>query len=584
MHGLGEEVSAKVPLPEIPFASVGELISARAAIDPARVAVRSRIASGKWADLTWGALDEKRRSVSGGLAALGVARGDRVAIVSHNSVEMLIAELAIVSLGAVSVPVFPDYAPEILQHCIADSGARVAFAGSAVQQHRLAACRGIQAVVVLDDQPLAGGLPFKALQGGAPVDAQPALDDVAFHLYTSGTTGKPKGVLLSHRNVLSQQAAIGAVWDVSEQDVFLSYLPWHHCFGAFFERFMALWNRALLVLDDSRGRDLKALLANFAEVQPTVYFSVPRVYQAIVRRASEDPAAGRSIFHPRLRFVFTAAAPLDAHCYRFFEERSVPVHEGWGLTETSPCATLTRPDAPRVAGVVGWPLPGTLVRLDAVTGLPESERGSGTGEILVRGPQVMLGYHRLSGDDVLRDGWLRTGDLGEWTEHGLRVRGRVDGVFKLQNGEKVASAEVEARILAATPLLEQAVVLGRGQAFVTALCWISPGAARRFLEERAVDVPDSLPALCASPELRRAVAEALQSANLLSPVHHERVRRVALVTSPLSLEEGELTPTMKVVRGAVERRNAALIAALAGEGPHEQVVDISRGGDAFTNV
>ena len=582
MHGLGEEVGGDIAPPEIPFASVPALIAARAAIDPARVAVRSRGSSGKWNDLTWGALDERRMSVSGGLAALGVSRGDRVAIVSHNSVEMLTAELAILSVGAISVPIFPDYAPEILQHCLADSGARIALVGSAIQQQRASACKSIQAVVVLDDLPLSGGLPFKALHSGAPVDVPVALDEVAFHLYTSGTTGRPKGVLLTHRNVLSQQAAVEQVWDVSGKDVFLSYLPWHHCFGAFFERFMALWHRALLVLDDSRGRDLAPLLANFEEVKPTVYFSVPRVYQALVRRASSDPAAASAIFHPRLRFVFTAAAPLDAHCYRFFEERGVPVHEGWGLTESSPCATLTRPDSPRVAGVVGWPLPGTVVRLEAVSGFVES--GRGTGEILVRGPQVMKGYHRLPSQDVLQHGWLRTGDLGEWTEHGLRVRGRIDGMFKLQNGEKVPSAEVEARILAATPLVEQAAVFGRGQAFVTALCWVSPGVARRFLEERNLDVPDSLPDLCAVPEIRRSIAEALQAANLLAPVHYERVRRVALVPAPLALEYGELTPTMKVVRGAVERRHAALIDALRSEEPHPQVIEVIRRGDAFGNV
>ena len=576
MPAIQQEVGGP-PLGEIPFDSIGAMISARAAIDPKRVAVRSRSPSSKWLDLSWGALDEKRRSLAGGLAALGVTRGDRVAVVSPNGVEMLIAELAIVSLGAVSVPLFPEYATDILHHCLADSGARIAFAGGAAQQQRVAACKAIERIVVLDDHPLPGGVPLSALLSGADVEAGAGLDDTAFLLYTSGTTGRPKGVPLTHRNVLSQQVALAQVWDVSGRDVFLSYLPWHHCFGALFERMLALWNRALLVIDDSRGRDLDRLLENFREVKPTVYFSVPRVYQALVARASAEPSVLDALVHGGLRLVFTAAAPLDQHCYRFFESRGVPVHEGWGLTETSPCVTVTRTADARVAGVAGWPLPGTTVRLEPV------EMGD---EILVRGHQVMRGYHQVPSGDVLSpDGWLRTGDLGEWTPHGLRVLGRVDGVFKLQNGEKVASAGVEARILSATPLIEQATVLGRGQAFVTALCWISETTARRWLEDRALDVPGELAGLTQVPELRRAIVEALQAANQVAPLGYERVRRVALVAEPLELAGGELTPTMKVVRGAVVQRHQALVAALQDETQaHPAVLDLLRRGDAFHNV
>jgi long-subunit acyl-CoA synthetase (AMP-forming) len=383
-------------------------------------------------------------------------------------------------------------------------------------------------------------------------------------------------VELTHGNVLSQQAAIAQVWDVSPRDVFLSYLPWHHCFGGLFERMMALWNGALLVIDDSRGRDLEKLLANFSEVKPTVYFSVPRVYQALIARARADPKVREALLHPGLRLVFTAAAPLPAPAYRFFEEAGIPVHEGWGLTETSPCATLTRPGEPRESGVAGWPLPGTAVRIDRV-----EQADPPQGEVLVRGPQVMRGYHDSPEDTarVLRDGWLRTGDLGEWTDRGLRVRGRVDGVFKLENGEKVSSAAVEARLLASTPLLEQAVVLGDGQPFTTALCWLSVPTVRSWAEANGL-TPD-VEALPGLPELRRALTEALQAANALAQVPYERVRRVALLATPPSVETGELTPTQKVVRAAVARRHSQLIDALRDRSPHPAVLDIERRGDAF---
>ena len=576
-----DQVLRGPPLPEVPFRSVPELIAARAAVEPERAAVRSRAPSGKWADLTWAELDDRRRKIAAGLQALGVRQGDVVAAVSPNSAEMLVAELAAQTLGAAVAPIFPGYAPQVLHHCLADSGARVALAGSAVQQHQLGQARQLEHIVVLDDQPLPGALALKALLGATAIDApQAAPGDVAWLLYTSGTTGQPKGVELTHHNALSQQAAIAALWDVTGRDVFLSYLPWHHCFGALFERLMALWHRALLVVDDSRGRDLDRLYANWFEIRPTVYFGVPRVYNGMIARARSDPQARSAL--AALRFAFSAAAPIAEPAFRFFEEElRVPVLEGWGLTETAPCATLTRrSDAQRAPGLVGFPLPGTEIKLEPVPGF------AGRGEILIRGPQVMRGYRHRPEETarVLDGGWLRSGDLGEWTAQGLRLAGRLDGVFKLENGEKVSAGEVEARLLAATPLLDQAVVLGPAQSFVTALCWIAPAAAQRFLQDLGLEPPRPVEELVQVPELRRAIVEALQSGNLLAGVAYERVRRVALVAETPSLDTGEMTPTMKMVRAVATRRHAQLISALREVEPHPAVLEIVRRGDAFRNA
>ena len=616
-----------------PFAetSIGAMIAERAKRLGNKEALRFRApTTGKWQSLSYAQVNERRRTIAAGLLAQNLRKGDRVFLLSPNSAEMLLVELAILSIGAVSTPVYPEYPLEILRHCLRDSGARFAVAGSAAEQKKLAeiSAGALERIVVLDSQPHSGDSrvisltalerPFTtgerpfvtaenliARSDPLPLEArEQALEDVdaicadlrlearAFLLYTSGTTGRPKGVPLTHRNVLSQQAAIAQRWTLSPDDVFLAYLPWHHCFGALFERMMALWHGALLVLDDSRGRDLDKLLANFAEVQPTLYMSVPRVYLGLVARAEADPKARAILLHPKLRFVFTAAAPLPEGCYRFFETSNVPVHEGWGLTETSPDATLTGPGE-RKAGATGWPLPGTELLLEPVD---EGNQEAGFGEILVRGPQVMSGYH---GDveatrRVLRaDGFLRTGDLGVWTAHGLKIGGRVDGVFKLQNGEKVSSGEVEARLLAASTLLEQAMVLGPGQPFATALLWLNHAAALAFAEELGLlekAAPGSQPTrlslaeLSALPEIRRALAEALQASNLLAAIPYERARRAALIHEPLSIDRGELTPTMKLVRSTVTERHAPLVDALRSESSHAQILELHRKGDAFQNA
>jgi acyl-CoA synthetase (AMP-forming)/AMP-acid ligase II len=240
------------PLPDVPFRSVPQLIAARAAVEPSRPAVRARGPSGKWQDLSWSSLDARRRGIAAGLHGLGVGRGDVVAVVSPNSPEMLLAELAVLTLGAAVAPIFPGYAPDVLHHCLSDSGARVAFAGSSAQQHQLA--RQLDRIVVLDGRPLPETL-HRPRRPECPSRTRPWMRRTTTRLPALHQRHhrEAEGRRATHHNALSQQAARRGLGR-QRRDVFLSYLPGTIA-RSLFERLMALWHRAILTLDDSRGRD-----------------------------------------------------------------------------------------------------------------------------------------------------------------------------------------------------------------------------------------------------------------------------------------------------------------------------------------
>ncbi|MBL0126455.1 MAG: AMP-binding protein [Flavobacteriales bacterium] len=302
------------------------------------------------------------------------------------------------------------------------------------------------------------------------LDADP--DALCLNMYTSGTMGTPKCVQLSHRNILSQQAALAMLWDLGPDDRFLSYLPWHHSFGGIFELFTALRTGATMYLESGYGKDPMEIMENWKLVRPTVFFSVPKVYQSLVELTRQDPEVERLFFHAGLKFIFTAAAALPQKLSEEFERRGVPVIEGWGLTETSPCCTLTDPVRKRATGVVGNPLPGITIRF------------AEDGEVLVKGPNVMCGYYKNDEANAglfTDDGFFHTGDIGEATPDGLKLITRKDRIFKLSNGEKVIPSDLEKLIEFKCHYISFAMVVGSGQEYPIALL---------FPEQETIERPD----------------------------------------------------------------------------------------------
>ncbi|MFQ5494363.1 MAG: AMP-dependent synthetase/ligase, partial [Phycisphaerae bacterium] len=392
-------------------------------------------------------------------------------------------------------------------------------------------------------------------------------DDLCMVMYTSGTTGPPKGVKLCHRNILSQQKAIELLWDVGENDATLSYLPWHHSFGGLFERFMALYHGVMLCLDDSRGRSIERLIDNWQVFKPTLFFSVPRVHDQLVEQCRQHPEVSDLVFSKRLRFVFTAGAPLPARVEAAYHQHDIPTLEGWGLTETSPCVTLTAREQTWRSGYVGRPLPGVTVRIDSDQ------------EILVKGPNVMGGY--LDDEEATsrvfdNEGWFHTGDLGEFTSEGLRLFGRKDGAFKLTTGEKVHPQRIENVLVNESPYINLALVVGKGEDFVGALLFPDPVALGDWAAGEGMAPVDEPRSLVGHPAVRALMAAELERINPLIEVKYQRIKRAVLIDRDPSLANGELTPSGKIVRNAViahyKRQLDGMFAPHAGE----DVIEVER--------
>jgi long-subunit acyl-CoA synthetase (AMP-forming) len=516
--------------------------------------------SGTMQPLSWQQLKADVRSLQLKLGYLGLKTGDRVAFLSANRVELLELELAVMAMGAVSVPIFPGYSKETCVNLVTFCEPTLIALSDQAQLDKLEGSYNPAGIIHFDalENAPPNALPFKELLSQGP-DSEPIGDEnlppstVALMMYTSGTMGRPKCVQLTHGNILSQQAAMKALWHMSHKDRLLSYLPWHHSFGGIFEKFAAITNGAVLSLEHGYGRDIDLLLENWRAVKPTVFFSVPRIYQALATRSAQDAEIERLIFHNNLRFIFTAAAPLPAGIAQQFIDRGIQVIEGWGLTETSPCCTVTDPESERIPGIVGHPIPGVELKLAT------------DGEILVRGENVMAGYfHNGQANKAAftDDGWFRTGDVGAFTEHGLKLISRKDRIFKLSNAEKVIPAEIENLIAADCAYMAQAYVAGSGKDHPVALLF-----PNRAMFEM---IPDEsrLKAGCRRPgnlqNLAHCLTTCLNDLNTSMTVKYNRLQAAMLIDYNLSIENSELTPSMKLAPNVVGRVFKANIESLYG--------------------
>ncbi len=528
------------------------------------------------------------------LAEMHLRPGDRCALLSENRWEWAVADFAMMTAGVVSVPVYPTLPAEQVQYLLEDSGARAVFVSTAAQREKVASIRGrlphLEHVISFD--PLDGGCALASLIGDSPLApdeierfeaaiAAVRPEDLASILYTSGTTGQPKGVMLTHANLLSN--ILDSEPDLRPDDVGLSFLPLCHIY----ER-MVDYCYYLAGVTVAHVAALEKVPEALVEVHPTFVVAVPRFFEKMYARIEETIAqapplrqklfrwalragfssipfrstgrplpalaavqfavADRLVFSKvrerlggRVRQFLSGSAPLARNLAEFFYAVGLPVYEGYGLTETSPVVSVNKPGAMKF-GTVGRPIRNVEVRVAA------------DGEILVRGPNVMRGYYGMEREtaEVLEDGWLHTGDLGMLDPDGyLVILDRKKDLLKTSGGKYISPQPIENR-LRNSPYIADAVVIADQRRFPGAL--VVPDFARleTYAREHGLACRDRRE-LVKEPKIARLLdQEVAQACASLAP--HEQVKKIALLDREFTIAGGEMTPTLKVKRREVERR------------------------------
>ena len=548
------------PPPGLDAPTVCAAFQTTAAARPDAVALRTMDGA---QEVTWAQYAQRVRALAAGLAALGVSRGDTLALMLTNRPEFNLVDCAAMHLGATCFSAYNTSSPEQLNYLFADAGNDVVVTEAAFAAHVEAARPGtaVGHVVVVDD----GGLESLEALGASGFDFEGAWraiepDDVLTLIYTSGTTGPPKGVQLTHANMMFELRALDEVARLTPGGRIVSFLPAAHVA----DRWSAHYTPMAYGATVTTCPDPREVMAAVATSHPTVFGAVPRVWEklkaALEGQVGPDPSgldpqvkAGvkAKLGLDEVEWFVSGAAPIPVEVLEFFMALDIPICELWGMSETAAVATVNPREDIRI-GTVGTALPGVEVRL------------AGDGEVLVRGANVMKGYRNMpekTAEALDAEGWLLTGDVGEMDADGyLRIIDRKKELIINAAGKNMSPANIESVLKAASPLLGQLCVIGDRRPYNVALVVLDPDAAQAFAEANDLDA-GALGALSSTETLIAAVADAVREAN-------ERLSRVEQIKKFKILDEDwepggdELTPTMKLKRKPIAEKYRDEIEAL----------------------
>ena len=563
------------------------------------VIAAKKIGPGRWQNVTTGEFHERVASAAKGLIALGIAKGDAVTIFSSTRLEWGILDFALAAVGAVSVPIYDtDSAPQA-QRIMNDSAVKLAFADNRERFDRLDSvkdhCPALKQILMIEGNALG------ALEGlGVAVSdeelnervATVRADDLATIVYTSGSTGNPKGAELTHKNFVSitisaSQALHEVVLD--DHPRLLLFLPLAHCFARFIQY-------ASIASDDGVVGylpDTKTLLPDLRSFEPTYLLGVPRVFEKVYNAASHKAGAGwkgrlfvkaaeaarvwsrkeqageqhtfaeiaerakyetlvyrtvRGALGPKIKYVACGGAPLSLDLAHFYNGIGLPMIQGYGMTETAAPFAATRV-TDNVIGTVGQPAPGSSIRI------------SDEGELQVKGPNVFRGYHNLpekTAEAFTADGWLRTGDLAEIDDEGhIVITGRIKDIIITAGGKNVSPIPLEEEI-AKCPIVEHCVVVGDQRPFIGALVTLDPESLALWLPAHGLSTETPVDRLATNAAVREEIQQYVDKANA-TVSRAESVRKFAVLDTQFTQENKCLTPSLKVVRPAVNRVFADVI-------------------------
>ncbi|MGJ3509959.1 AMP-dependent synthetase/ligase [Enemella sp. A6] len=583
--------------------SVGEMLRRRAAESASREALKYRGPDGSWQSFTWGEVENYAREMAAGLIALGVEHEDRVAIASNTRMEWIIADLAVMCAAAATTTVYPTTKGEDVAFILSDAKVKVAIVENAEQSDKMIAQRehhNVHAIVQMDgshdNEMVHTWEGLRELGRAHLMDHPDAVDeaiDSTHHdslstlIYTSGTTGRPKGVRLNHSVWAYEAIGVEELGIITQDDVHFLWLPLSHVFG---KCLITVWvSSGMLTAVDG---DLTRIVQGLGEVKPTIMAGAPRIFEkvrntvmignatgiksVIARKAfsvgmktipyrvagkkvppllaAQYAVADKLVFSKlkakmggRVKFFVSGSAKLNAQVQRWFWAAGINLIEGYGLTETGAITFVNDYRKPAL-GTVGPVLPGTEAKI------------ADDGEILVRGPGVTSGYENMAEatEESFSDGWFHTGDIGELDEQGnLRITDRKKDLIKTSGGKFVAPQKVEGALLANCPYISQAVVTGEGRKYISALVVLDPDSIAGWGNSKGYEgMPYS--ELTQLEHTRRMLNHYVERANERLE-RWETVKKFTVLNHELTVDDDEVTPSMKIRRGAVEKKYSDLI-------------------------
>jgi long-chain acyl-CoA synthetase len=564
--------------------------------------------NGKYVGITYDQFKEETDLLAFGLASLGVKKDDKIAIISENRPEWAYSDMAILGLGAIDVPLYPSLTSESVEFILNNSESKGIIVSTKFQLNKVLKirnkCKTLKFIILLNEKDIDPNnkdmIAFSKVQelGRTYQKSHPSLlkdnlsqikpDDICTIIYTSGTTGEPKGVVLTHHNILSNVQAALDSFPISSKDVFLSFLPLCHIFERMAGYYTAFAAKCVVCYAES----IETVAQNLVEIKPTIMTTVPRLFERIhskiIKNVESQPAKKQKIFYwameagkkykeaqkkgkvplslslqykladklvykklqektgGNLRFFISGGAALPRAMGEFFEAIGIIIIEGYGLTESSPVIAANRYEDYKF-GSVGKPFPGVDIKI------------ASDGEILAKGPNIMQGYYKNKKETeaTIKDGWLYTGDIGVFDADGfLIITDRKKHLFKTSAGKYIAPTPIESLFLA-SKYIDQFVLIGDRRMFLTALIVPDFEAVKEYADSHKIPY-EKVEELVRDEEIYKMLDKEMDQFQK-KLANYERVRKFVLLDKPFTIESGEITPSLKIKRKYVEERYQDLI-------------------------